>query len=137
MNAADNNGGTALTEATVQGIPANVRLLLESGADVEARVSTARYTALMLAAAMNSFELVRMLVDAGADVNAVDANGSSVLMWAAYASETGDPCIAEYLVKAGADVSVVNRRKETALTWANWHGKTAMTTYLEGIQQGE
>jgi len=131
VNDHDGNGGTALTEATVQGNLDNVHALLKAGADVEATVSSVRYTPLMLAAIRNNFAMVKLLLKAGSDVNAVDANGTSVLMWAAYSSETGDPRIVDLLVKAGADVSARNRRQETALTLAKWHGATPMVAYLE------
>lgn len=122
VNATDANGGTALTEAVIQGNHRNVRLLLEHGASIEARVGSSRYTPLMLAAMRDDEDAVKMLLEAGADVNALDSAGSSPLMWAAYSSENGSSHVVDLLLEAGADPMVANRRNETAYTWARWQG---------------
>lgn len=130
-NVRDATGGTALTEAILLENVDNVRLLLDAGADVNVEVASGRYSPLMLAAFRSNPQLVRMLIEAGANVNAVDANGTSVLMWAAYASETGDTRVAEQLLAAGADSSVKNRKGESAITWAARQGVTPMVRLLK------
>jgi ankyrin repeat protein len=115
----------------------NVRMLLEAGAMVNEEVTTHKYSPLMLAAMRGNRTLMRMLIEVGADVNARDAQGNSVLMWAAYGSETGDVRIADLLLAAGADPSVRNRTGESAVTWAKRHGATPMVAFLKNAAQTE
>ena len=56
------------------------RLLVEKGADVDARDDTG-VTALMNAAWDQRLELVEFLIEKGADVNARDQDGKTALMW--------------------------------------------------------
>ena len=58
-----------------------VSLLLEAGADVNAKGDNEE-TALMLAAANPNPEVVSLLLEAGADVNARDNRGNSALNYA-------------------------------------------------------
>jgi N-acyl-D-amino-acid deacylase len=129
VNAHGTNGTTALSEATILGNVENVRLLLKAGARTEMRTSSGKYTPLMFAAFRNDPKLVQMLLDAGAEVNARDAVGSTVLMWAAYSDKT-DTRVIEILLKAGADVNARNDRRESAMTWALWNGETPIVAFL-------
>ena len=58
---------------------------------------------------------VKYLIKSGADVNAKDANGKSVLMWA---GQNGDLKIVKTLIDNGADIHVVDVDGKTALMWA-------------------
>lgn len=124
INVRDANGGTALSEAVIQGNHENLVRLLGAGASVEIEVTTERYTPLMLAAMRGDEFAVALLIDAGSDLNAVDASGTSALMWAAYASDQGASVAVDVLLRAGADTTIKNRGGETALSIAAWHGKT-------------
>ena len=70
-------GATPLMNAAAFGSIETMRLLLDKGADVNAR-STARATALMWAA--TDLSKVRLLIDRGADVNAVSESGRIALL---------------------------------------------------------
>ena len=69
-NVALPEGETILMTAARTGQPEVVKLLLDAGADLNAREHWFGETALMWAAAENHAEAVRVLVEAGADVNA-------------------------------------------------------------------
>lgn len=129
VNFKGGNGSTALGEATILGNVENVRTLLKAGAKTDARVSSGRYTPLMLAAMRNDPQLVRMLIDAGSEVDARDVVGSTALMWAAY-SERGNSAVVELLLKAGAEVNARNDKGETAMRWAKWNGETPIVALL-------
>ena len=60
---------------------------------------------------------VKYLVEElGADLNAVDADGNSVVH---HAASRGDTEMVRYLVSKGADVKVVNREGQTTVDLAN------------------
>jgi len=136
VNSKAMNGGTALSEAIIQGNVENVKALLHAGASVELQATPLKVTPLMFAVIRGEVEVVRMVLDAGADVNAKDAVGSTPLMWAAYAERANTEVI-EMLSKAGADVKVRNLRQESALTWAKWHGETPVVALLKKASVAE
>ena len=72
---------TALIEAAIGGWTDIVRLLVEAGADVDARDFSGG-TALTMAALKGHTDIVRILRDAGADLTIVDVDGRTALMWA-------------------------------------------------------
>ena len=68
MNHVDSNGLTALHWAALNGHLEVVKLLVESGADVD-HVSEKGWTALHCAAYNGHLEVVKLLVESGADVH--------------------------------------------------------------------
>lgn len=91
-----------------------VRLLLESGADVNAR-DTNGDTPLIAAAFMGFNETVRLLLDKGADVNAQNNLGSTALMEAATMNK---PEAVELLLSSGAETTAKNMAGLSALDLA-------------------
>ena len=111
-----------------------VKLLVEHGADIEAKDSNAGYTALIFAAkreeyssgfrmvAIDTFsimggnttqlEIVKYLVEQGANINARSSYNTTALMEAAY---KGNFEIVKFLVQNGADVNIKNNDNKTAL----------------------
>ena len=92
------------------------RVLVESGADVNAQSLPTRSTALLWAAQKGSADMVRLLLEAGADVNARDWNENTSLMQAA--AHSSSPEVVEFLLAAGADVNARNKEGKTALASA-------------------
>ncbi|SIO61328.1 Ankyrin repeat [Singulisphaera sp. GP187] len=78
-----------------------IGLLLDHGADVEARDQADGRTALMHAVEKGHEDIVRALLDAGAEVDARDErNGRTALHWATQGGRAG---AVELLIAAGAD----------------------------------
>jgi ankyrin repeat protein len=111
--ARDAHGNTLLMQAAAVGSQEAVKLLLESGADVNAR-NQFDNTALILAA--NQPEKARMLVEKGADVNAHTKQGRTPLMLAA----TCDGCVetVRLLISKGAELKAKDAQGDTALDLA-------------------
>src|SRR5205085_4113151 len=129
VNAMDNNGNTALSEAVLYANRDNVMLLLEKGADVNAKIGPFEYTPLMFAAIRNDASIARALLEHGGRINVQSKNGDSPLMWAAY-TDTRDTAIVKLFLEAGADPNHRNKYGETALVWANRRGETEITRAL-------
>lgn len=102
MQARDKHGFTALHFAVNAGDGACVQILLDHGADPEARAMSQQWTPLHLAAATGQAACLQVLLAEGADVHAVDAGQSSALHLAA---AKGHLKCAEALLAAGADVA--------------------------------
>ncbi len=97
-NRADRHGRTDLMGAAEEGRADTVRLLIEFGADVNAR-DEAGQTALMEAALMDGAEIVQLLLAAGADAGATNHEGKTAL---AIAREWGCAAAARVLEAAAA-----------------------------------
>ncbi len=97
-----------------------VRLLLERGADVNARANNAMaVTPLNAAAARQHGAVVRALLDGGAAVDAAQRDGYTALHSAA---ANGDSTLVEMLLGAGADVEARSDAGDTPADVANARG---------------
>jgi ankyrin repeat protein len=148
---------TAALRAQVE----TTRLLLEKGADVNARTDYGA-TALSMAAKQKAWvevvellleggaqvdtdgneplvaavrnkqeELVKLFLAHGAKVNAKDPDQKTALM---HATEAGDGIITKLLLQNGADVNAKDKNGETALMAAAWYGNSAIAELL--LQKG-
>ena len=121
-------GATPLMRAAKNGDAAALRLLLDHGADVNARQRNAT-TALMFAAGLGRgtgafakdyaseaelLDAVQVLVAAGADVNAVSAAGETPLHFGAQASDD----IVRFLAASGAKLDVKDKQGRTPVEMA-------------------
>lgn len=79
VNAEADNGMTALMYAAMVANNDVARLLIDSGADVNAKDKMAGLNALMYSVSANNLECIRILLEAGADVNAKNVNGTNAL----------------------------------------------------------
>ena len=78
--AVGNSGVTALMQAAMTGNTGIVKLLLNKGANVNAKAEQmGGMTPLMNAAAFGDIEMVRLLIDKGADINTKDTDGRTAL----------------------------------------------------------
>jgi len=103
-----------LIESAVKNDAANVRLLLNRGADPNT-VSSIGNTALMYAAEKGNMEIMRMLVEAGADVNTQGFNGENPLFLAIFSN---DFQAAKYLLEQGANPNIKDDFGVTPLIYA-------------------
>jgi ankyrin repeat protein len=92
-----------LIAAAYDGSLETARLLIENGADVNAR-DKGGVSALENAAGNNNVALARLLIEKGADVNNADAGGSTPLMQAA-GSDERDAATVKLLLEHGAKVN--------------------------------
>jgi ankyrin repeat protein len=98
------------------GAAAVVTALVDRGADVNAKEPTRGQTALMLAAAEQHPEAIRVLIQRGADVHARSVSGSTALLLAA---RDGDVETARSLIEGGARA---NDAANDGLRAAGGHG---------------
>lgn len=107
-----------------------VKLLIESGADVNVRASSGQ-TPLMWAVNKGNRDCISALLDSGADVNAYDDAGMTVAMWAAQAGANKDPSLIGLLVEAGADLRPTDSMRRTAATHAKLGGALEMSALIK------
>ena len=116
-NGKDEEGWTALLAAAHLGYPSVVRLLLDRGADVNAKCAcpgwvNGGWTALLLATDGRHMEVVEALLDKGADVNQRNNLGKSALLIAAH---EGDERIFKAVLDRNVDVNEKDSGGQTAL----------------------
>ncbi|MBQ8124726.1 MAG: ankyrin repeat domain-containing protein [Kiritimatiellae bacterium] len=86
--------------AAAYGTAAEVRVMLDSGIDVNVRNEGSRETALMTAAGGGNIDTVKLLVERGADVGAKSFEGGTALL---VAIEQRRDEVVEYLLSHGAN----------------------------------
>ena len=111
----DKDGTTALMFAANSGYTEIVKVLIESGANIDYKRKRYGLTALMLACAAKQVDIVRILIAKGADINAVNEDGSTALM---IATLKGYSPIVQALVDALANVNLQDKDGDTALQLA-------------------
>jgi len=93
------------------------------------------WTALMMAAFKNDYEMVRILVENGADVNAKDFKGMSVLMYAikgAIKSKKIDAL--DYLIRKGANIDDYDNEGNSLISYAEIEGDNEILNYLKKLK---
>ena len=116
----------ALHAAIAEGDSETVRILVEGGADVDARTNFGE-PALHEAIDLENREMVRILVAAGADVDIKNSFGDPALH---HAILTGDNDLVRMLVDAGADVNITNAFGDSALSRAVDEGNNEILEIL-------
>jgi len=119
---------TPLYRAILKNDTATAKQLLEQGANPN-EGKLAGFPPLFFAVSHHNLELFRAMVAKGADVNAKDASGSTILMFAA-ADEQARTDLVEEALKLGVDPNFKNRAGETALMWALRRGDTPVVRLL-------
>ena len=122
----DQDGRTILMHAVWFGQLDVMRILIDKGADINAK-NKKGVTALILATDKGNAELVRFLLDNGADVNAKDSLGYTALIKAA---GRGLENIMSILLSKGADVNAATHDGYAALSYAAGSGHTDIVKTL-------
>ena len=120
----------AFAEALERRDMAGAVVLLDSGADPNTRLAHGK-TALMEAAKLNAFDLLRRLLERGAVVNARNDNGGTALMFAAIPGHVETIAL---LVDHGAEVNASGQFNWTALMVAasKGHGESVRLLLRHG-----
>jgi ankyrin repeat protein len=127
VNAAQQDGMTALHWAVQRGDLAMTNLLLGAGADI-GKPNRTGATPLYLAATNGNAAMIERLLAAGADANAVlTTEGETVLMLTAY---TGSAEGVRALLERGANPNAQQARGQTALMWAASEGHADVVKLL-------
>src|SRR5208283_3075670 len=100
------DGWTALMLASGNGRMDVMQLLIERGADINAKETGAEVTSLMLASHQGQIEVVKLLLDKGAHIDAHAKNGETALMGASF---EGRAEVVELLLERGADINAVDK----------------------------
>jgi ankyrin repeat protein len=109
-----------------------IKILLETGADIEAR-NRSGTTPLIVAAHNGFIKACELLIEKGADVNAVSKNGQTALMIASWYEHKG---ICALLIENGADMGAKDNRNWTVLMHAEnacRHGTIAFLKFAAYI----
>jgi len=96
---------TPLFYAVDEGKTPIVRLLIERGANVNARMEQFQYTPLMVAAQNLKLDIVKALLAAGADHKLADKYGRTALIFAARGETKAAPAVVAELLRAGTAVA--------------------------------
>ena len=120
-------GRTPIIRAAKGGHTEKVRVLIEEGADVNAKDNLG-WTALH-EAAYSETDIVEVLLDAGIDVNAKDLAGHTALHLVS-ACSVCNVDVARILLENGADVNLKNFEGRTALHFAAVTGRADVVQIL-------
>jgi ankyrin repeat protein len=110
---------TAIQMAVRDDSPDIVKLLINSGADVNIGSTRLKFTPLHIAARKGDAELVNLLIDSGSVVNLPNHEGTSALH---YAVRAGKNEIVELLIANGAEINIKDFEDYTPLHNAAWNG---------------
>jgi ankyrin repeat protein len=129
VNARDSYASmTPLMMAAYDGYTEIAKLLIEKGAEVDAKGGAdLDTTPLIYAASQDRADMVKLLIEKGANVNIKTRYGWTPLIFAA---TRGQVVIAKLLIDKGADVNVKLPAGETALSEAEKAGKSDLVRLL-------
>jgi ankyrin repeat protein len=130
-HATDENNSTPLHHAAARGRAEVAALLLERGADIDAREEDGE-TPLHYAAWRSQLEAGRLLIARGTDIEARNNWGRTPLL--IVGRETGRADMARLLIEAGAEVDARDRYGQSSLVLAAWRGFAELVDLL--LDQG-
>lgn len=124
-------GFTALGLSVKEGYWAVADKLLQSGADLDEPVTSARKTSLMIAAEEGHLEIMDLLIERGANLETQDHEGFTALSWACL---RGRQTAAKILIDKACNKNHADNNGRTALDLAAYQGSASLVQYL--LEQG-
>lgn len=132
-NAADGNGVAPLMIASALGRADMARLLLDGGAEIDAKTTKLEATALMFATDFGRLQVATLLLERGANLKATDSSGNSAIDYAV-SPRTGDTetdkereiQVGQFLKSKGAELK---------LTQDNFLGRVLATGDVDALAQ--
>ena len=115
LNTRDEDGWTSLLLALMAGHESTARELIARGANLKDITGHGKETALILAAAARTPNMVKHLLELGMHVDAIDSRGWTSLR---IAVQCNDSVSTNLLIEAGADPDIVDQYGESCLTLA-------------------
>jgi ankyrin repeat protein len=129
INARANDSTTALINAIFNVNREATIFLLNRGADADL-IGAFGLTAVSAAVTYNDTESIKAILQKAKNIDAVDRDGYSSLMWAAY-NEHDNTEIIQSLLDRGANVNLKAKNGTTALSWALQKGNTKTVALLK------
>ncbi|XP_059217034.1 protein TANC2 isoform X6 [Stomoxys calcitrans] len=120
-------GFTALGLSVKEGHWAVAERLLQSGADLDEPVTSARKTSLMIAAEEGHLEILEMLIERGANLETQDHEGFTAFSWACL---RGRQTAAKILIEKGCNKNHADHNGRTGLDLAAYQGSAHLVQYL-------
>lgn len=117
----ENDQATSLMMASGTDDPESVPVLIDAGADVNARNITGK-TPIMFAAENAAIKTIGLLLAGGADINQRDLRGRTALMLAACSGENSAEVV-QFLMNKSADIDARDRRGKSASFYAAGEGE--------------
>lgn len=131
VNAADQEGRTALMFAAFNGHLGIVKELIEAGAEVDKRDFMDR-TALLYASTGNFPKTVELLMNHGADPNIIDNNEHFTSLM--HAAAEGHMDVVRLLIERGADPHLKDVDGDDAESFARLNGHIEVADYIGSIK---
>jgi len=129
INAIAVDSSSALVNAVLNANKQIIFQLLDRGANPDITTFMG-LTSLSLAVIFTDAESVKAILKKSKKVNAMDNEGTTVLMYAGY-NEHDDVEMIQALLDKGADVNIKSKSGATALSWASKKGNTATVALLK------
>lgn len=120
-------GRTALFESILWGCSDRTRVLLDRGANLEAKDNHGK-TALHYAALLSKLEQLECLLNRGANLEAKDNDGNTPLLYIITTRPNQE--VVEVLLQKGANLEAMNHKGETALSLARKYNHEAIISLL-------